>query len=183
MGRIRRVLGDSSVAVIVAAEEGMGIVGVITLELFEDGELVDRRECHNIITLGGFGAFASALNWSGIEDQAANLGLNTPYFLAPIYGAVGIGTGSLSQSDTALYNELARSVVSQASGVSGQVSWSFFFGSNQAVGTITEAGAFAGADSGPGDGILLDHVLISPSVTKTSAQTMTMQVTFTLVNN
>jgi hypothetical protein len=160
----------------------MGIVGVITLEVFEDGELVDRRECHNLITLGGFGAFASALNWSGIEDQAANLGLNTPYFLAPIYGAVGIGTGTLSQSDTALYNELARSTVSQATGVSGQLSWSFFFGLTQAVGTVSEAGVFGGAGSASASGILLDHVLISPAVVKTSSQTMTMQVTFTLVN-
>ena len=160
----------------------MGIVGVISLELFEDGEMVDRRECHNMITLAGLGAFASAINWSGIEDQSANLGMSTPYFLAPVYGAVGTGTGTLSGSDTKLFNELARGVVTQATGVTGQLSWAFFFGPTQAIGTITEAGAFGGAGTATDSGTMLDHVIISPAVTKTNAQTMTMQVTFTLVN-
>lgn len=165
-----------------AVDESMRVVGVISLELFEDGELVDRRECHNLITSGGLSAFASALNWSGIEDVAASLGLNSPYFLAPIYGAVGTGTNGVSSSDTALTSELARSSISQATGVSGQVTWVFFFGSSQAVGTIAEAGAFGGASSTAGSGTLLDHVLISPTLAKTSSQTMTMQVSFTLVN-
>lgn len=165
------------------AHETAGMVGVIVLELFdEDGRMVDRRECHNVITTAGLTAFASAINWAAISDQAANLGLNTPYLLTPLYGAVGTGTTAVAAADTALTSELSRNVVSSASAANGQITWSFFFGTNAAVGTIAEAGVFAGADSGAGDGILLDHVLISPTVTKSGSQTMTMQAIFTLVN-
>ena len=165
------------------ANEMAGMQGVIVLELFdEDGRMVDRRECHNVITTAGLTAFASAINWAAITDQAPNLGVNTPYLLSPLYGAVGTGTTAVSATDTALTTELGRNVVSGAAAANGQVTWSFLFGSSSAVGTIAEAGVFAGADSGAGDGILLDHVLITPTVTKTNVQTMTMQAIFTLVN-
>lgn len=163
--------------------ERLGVVGVITLELRdEDGALVESRTNKNLVTTAGLSALASALNWSGIEDQAANLGLNTPYSLAPVYGAVGTGTVPVTAIDTALTAELARGPVSQASAGNGQTAWSFFFGSSQAVGTISEAGAFASAGVTPGSGILIDHVIISPALVKTATQTMTMQVSFTLAS-
>lgn len=161
----------------------LALEGIITLEVWDEaGELVDRRECHNLITSGGLTAFASAINWAGITDQAPNLGVNSPYLLSPLYGAVGTGSTAPASGDTALATELARAVVSGASAANGQLSWSFFFGSSQAVGTISEAGVFAGGAVTPGSGILLDHVLITPAVTKTNVQTMTMQAIFTLVN-
>ena len=166
-----------------AVSESAGIRGTIILELFdEDGHMVDRRECHNLITTAGLTAFASALNWSGITDQAPNLGLNSPYLLSPLYGAVGTGTAAAAASDTVLGTELARNIVSGAAAANAQLTWSFFFGSSQAVGTIAEAGVFAGASAVASSGILLDHVLITPTVTKSGSQTMTMQVIFTLVN-
>lgn len=164
-------------------EESIAVVGVITLELFDkDGALVESRTNKNLVTTAGLAALASALNWSGISDQAANLGLNTPYSLAPVYGAVGTGTVPVTALDTALTAEVARGTVSQASAANGLSSWSFFFGSTQAVGTISEAGAFASASVTPGSGILIDHVLISPALVKTNTQTMTMQVSFTLAS-
>lgn len=163
-------------------DESLGMVGVITLQLYEDDELVDSRECKNLITTAGLTALASALNWSAISDQAANLGINTPYSLAPAYGAVGTGTTPVTALDTALTNEIQRGAVSQASAANGQSVLSFFFGNTQAVGTISEAGLFAAASITPGSGILIDHVLISPALTKTNIQTMTMQVSFTLTS-
>lgn len=165
------------------APESLGVIGVITLSLYDaGGELVETRTNKNLVTTAGLAALAAALNWSGISDQAANLGLNTPYSLAPVYGAVGTGTLPVTAIDTALGNEVARGTVSQSSASNGQSAWSFFFGSSQAVGTISEAGAFAGATLTPGSGILIDHVLISPAITKTNTQTMTMQVSFTLAS-
>lgn len=163
-------------------EESIGVVGVISFQLYEGDELVDSRECRNLVTTAGLTALASALNWSAISDQAANLGLNTPYSLAPAYGAVGTGTTPVTALDTALTTEIQRGTVSQASAANGQSALSFFFGSTQAVGTISEAGLFAGASITPGSGILVDHVLISPPLNKTNIQTMTMQVSFTLTS-
>ena len=163
--------------------EHLGVVGVITLSLYDEGgELVESRTNKNLVTTAGLAALAAALNWSGISDQAANLGLNAPYSLAPVYGAVGTGTLPVTSIDTVLTAEVARGTVSQASAGNGQTAWSFFFGSSQAVGTISEAGAFAGASITPGSGILIDHVLINPPLPKTAAQTMTMQVSFTLAS-
>jgi hypothetical protein len=160
-----------------------GLIGIITLEVRDEaGELVDRRECHNLITSAGLTAFASALNWSGITDQAPNMGVDSPYLLSPLYGAVGTGTTAPATTDTTLGAELDRNVVSGSAAANGQLTWSFFFGSSQAVGTIAEAGVFGGASVDTDAGILLDHVLIAPPVTKTNTQTMTMQAIFTLVN-
>lgn len=163
-------------------EESLAVVGVITLQLYEDDELVESRECRNLITTAGLTALASALNWSAISDQAASLGLNTPYSLAPAYGAVGTGTKAVTANDTALTNEVQRGTISQAAAANGQSTLSFFFGSTQAVGTISEAGLFAAASITPGSGILIDHVLITPALAKTNTQTMTMQVSFTLTS-
>lgn len=168
----------------IPTEKSLAIVGVITLELRDaDGAVADRRESHNIITTAGLAALSQAINWSGIQDVANSIGLTAQqYSLAPLYGAVGTGTSAPSAADTALGTEVARATVAQGSGTNGQASWSFFFGNNQAVGSISEAGAFAGASLVPGSGTLVDHVKITPPVNKTNTQTMTMQVSFSLVN-
>ena len=48
----------------------------------------------NVICTNGLTAFAAALVWAGIQDQAANLGVTTPTYLTPLYGAVGSGSGT-----------------------------------------------------------------------------------------
>ena len=160
------------------------VTGILTLELADadTGEVIERREVRNLVTTGGLAALASAVNWSGISDVAASLGMPSPYQLAPVYGAVGTSATAPAAGDVSLGAEIARAAVSDSAAATGQSTWSFFYGATQANGTIAEVGAFASATSVPGSGILLDHALVSPALTKTNTQTLTMQVSFTLAS-
>jgi hypothetical protein len=142
---------------------------------------VDMREVGNIACTAGLGWLASAIMWSGVEDQAAAQGNPfAPITAAPIYGAVGDGTTTPTSGDAALASELGRAVVAAESFSAATWTWVFFFGVTAAAWTISEAGVFLNATETAGDGKLLDRALISPSVAKPAASTATLQVTFAL---
>lgn len=149
-----------------------------------DGTVRDRREGNNTMCTAGLTALASALVWSGIQDQAANLGVTTPAYLTPLWGAVGSGSGTPAHSDTALFSELGRQTVGAGASspatasINAAATWLFYFGQPPVNWTITEAGIFATASSAPGSGILLDHWAFSPSVTVPTADTVILQASF-----
>src|SRR3954452_18712391 len=92
-----------------AAGDSIRVRGRLTLTVLRpDGSVRDQREGDNVVCTGGFTVLAAALVWSGIQDQAANLGVTTPTYLTPLYGAVGNGNGTPLKSDTALFAELGR---------------------------------------------------------------------------
>ena len=86
-------------------------------------------------------------------------------------------------SNTSLGTESARSILSAASVNANVITYDFFFSQTQANVTIGEAGIFMQAAAGSGTGTLLDRTLISPVITKTSANTMLIELTLSLTSS
>ena len=143
----------------------------------------------NTMCTAGLSAMASALVWSGIQDQAANLGVTSPSWLTPLLGAVGSGTGVTDPSDTALYSELGRVTVGAGastpgtSGIAAICSWLFFFPPPATSWTVTEAGVFAQATSTAGSGVLVDHYVLGTPVTVTSPDSVLLQVALSVAGD
>lgn len=167
----------------------LGIHGRLSLTVVRpDGTIRDHREGDNVMCTAGLTAIASALVWSGVQDQAAALGLTSPSYLTPLWGAVGSGAGSVAASDTALFTELGRQTVGAgASGpatasIPASVTWLFYFPQPPTTWVVTEAGVFANGSSVAGSpataGVLLDHWAVSPSVTVPATDTLILQSSF-----
>lgn len=161
----------------------MALKGRLTLTTLDaHGCVADRRVGPNVVCTTGYTAMAAALVWAGIQDQAANLGITTPTYLTPLYGAVGSGAGVPAKADTALFAELGRQPASgggatpASSTIPAQASWLFYFPSPASTWTVTEAGLFAGATSASGSGAMVDHWAFSPSLTVSTTQTLILEV-------
>lgn len=149
-----------------------------------DGSVVDERAGDNVVCTTGYTAIAAALAWSGIQDQAANLGITTSTYLTPLYGAVGSGTGAVAKSDTTLQTELSRVTVSgtgatpASSTIAAQTTWLFYFPNPSVAWTVAEAGVFANASTTSGSGSMLDHWSFSPTVSVPTTNTLLLEVSF-----
>lgn len=170
----------------VAALAGIEMHGLLTVTVLgPDGDIRDRRDGENIVCTAGYSQIAAALMWSGMQDQAANLGATTPVYLTPLYGAVGSGAGTVAKSDTALFTELGRQPVGGAasspasSSIAAQTTWLFYFPQPASTWTLTEAGVFAAATSAAGTGFLMDHWAFSPTVTVPTTDTLILQLSLT----
>lgn len=170
--------------------EGISLKGHLTLTVLDpDGNVVDYREGDNVTTVVGLTAFAGALVWSGIQDQAANLGVTSATYLTPLYGAVGSGTGTVATTDTQLFTELGRTTVSAGASSPATVSinalatWQFYFPPPATTWTVTEAGVFANATAVANAGTLLDHWAFSPSVSVAVTNTLLLQVAFSVLGS
>jgi hypothetical protein len=153
-------------------------------------EVVHGRDSgDNVTCTAGLSAFASALVWSGVQDQAPALGYTTPVFLTPLFGAVGNGTGTASASDTALINEIARTTVGAGaaspatSSIAALADFLFFFPPPVSSWTVTEAGAFGLATSTSGSGTLLDHYMLASPVTVVSPDSALLQVALSVAGS
>ena len=153
-------------------------------------EVVRARDAgENVTTTQGLSAFAAALVWSGIQDQAGALGVTTGTWLTPLYGAVGNGSGTASASDTALFSEIARTTVGAGaaspatSSIAALADFLFFFGPPVTPWTVTEAGAFGLATSTAGSGTLLDHYVLASPVTFTSPDSAILQVALSVAGS
>lgn len=165
------------------ASEGIPLRGRLSATVIRaDGTVRDRREGWNVVCTAGYTAIAAALTWSGIQDQAANIGVTSPTYLAPLWGALGSGAGVPAKSDTALFSELGRQTVGAGASspatvsVSAEATWLFYFPQPATTWAITEAGAFAGGTSTAGSGTLLDHWAFSPTITCPTTDTVLLQV-------
>lgn len=169
----------------------MGIHGRLSLTVVRpDGTVRDRREGDNIMCTAGVSVIASALVWSGVQDQAAALGLTTPTYLTPLWGAVGSGAGTVAASDVALFTELGRQTVGAGAAgpatasIPASVTWLFYFPQPSVTWVVTEAGVFANGSADPSTpataGVLLDHWGVSPSVTVPTTDTLILQASFSI---
>lgn len=159
------------------------------LRLLEVADADQEVEADNIMCVNGLSQMIQSLLWSSIADQNANMG--SPYdatFMYPIYGAIGTDATTPTSTDTQLTAEEARAICASAGmtnasvGGNPQLVWSFLFpapGSNQ---TIAEAGVFLCATSTVNIGLLLDHALISPTVSQSTSQLLTLTVDITVGN-
>ncbi len=156
--------------------------GVATICVYDpDGTLVDKRVNHNVMCSAGYAVLVQALAWSLALDQNATLGIALiPTYGAPTYGAVGAGVGSVSILDIGLFSELGRSTVYSATTNGSTFTLLFFFGTTSANWSIAEAGVFLNGTTTASSGALLDHISVSPSVSKTTSQTATLSLTFTM---
>jgi hypothetical protein len=163
--------------------EQLLVRGRLRLDLVgPDGLVRERREGSNVMCTGGFTQLAAALVWSGLTDQAANVGAAGPVYLAPLYGAIGTGAGVPAKADTGLFTEYARQAVGAGastpatSSIAAQATWLFYFASPASTVTITEAGLFVGATSQAGSGTLVDHWAFSPTLTVPTTDSVILQV-------
>lgn len=165
------------------------IHGRLSLTVLDpDKNVVDYREGDNIMCTNGVTAIANALVWSGIQDQAANLGVTSPTYLTPLWGAVGSSTTAPTAADTLLGAELARVTVGAGSSlpatatIPAETIWTFYFPSPATSYTVGEAGVFANGSSNGATvataGILLDHWVFSPTITVTNPNTLILQAAF-----
>ncbi len=194
------ITGRVTVATHTIRPEWRGLSDVEILRQLRRPDAVSTN--HNIMCINGLTVLVAALVWSGVEDQNANIGSPySPTFLAPMWGAVGVGTvtnttapinGSTPavQADTTLISEVARAVVSAGgstaagSATAATVTWLFLIPAPVSNISITEAGIFVGgtATSTPGSGQLLDHAILSAPVAQTTAQIATLSVQIAIGN-
>jgi hypothetical protein len=167
--------------------EALNLRGHLTVRVVDaDGDTVDEREGDNVICVTGYTALAAALVWSGLQDQAGNLGITSPTFLTPLYGAVGNGTGTPALTDTELFAELSRTTVGAGastpatSSVSSLATWLFFFPNPATAWSVTEAGVFTGATSAANSGSMLDHWAFSPAISVPTTNALVLQVSLLL---
>jgi hypothetical protein len=168
---------------VLTAPEGVLLRGRLSASSIRpDGTVRDRREGFNVVCTAGFTALAAALVWSGIQDQAPNLGVTSPTFLTPLWGAAGSGSGTPAKSDTALFSELGRQTVGAGASspatvsVAAAATFLFYFPQPASAWTVTEAGAFAGGTSAAGSGTMLDHWAFSPSVPVPATDTLLLEI-------
>lgn len=167
----------------------------ITAEFQRTGRLAipeeqvhDRREGDNVMCTNGVTMLAAALVWSGIQDQAANLGVTTPTYLTPLYGAIGNATApvTVAAADTVLTAEYARTTVGAGASVPStpsipaQLTWLFYLPQPSSTLTVTEAGVFLNASATAGSGTLLDHWAFSPTITVPTTDTCLLQASFSI---
>lgn len=167
------------------SEATFTIKGRLKLQVVKpDGTIREEREGDNVMCTVGKSAIAASLVWAGIQDQAANLGVTTATYLTPLYGAVGTGAGTPAASDTQLFTEYSRQVVTggaygpATSTILAQVNWLFYFASPSSSVTITEAGVFANASATANSGTMIDHWSFSPSITVPATDTLILQASF-----
>jgi hypothetical protein len=165
------------------AGEGLRLEGRLSLSVVDaEGNEVDRREGYNVVCTTGYTVLAQAMVWSGIQDQAANLGITSSTFLTPLYGAVGSGSGTPVKSDTQLFAELSRTTVGASasspatSSVAATTTWMFSFPNPSSPWVVTEAGVFANAAGTANSGSMIDHWAFSPSISVPVTNALVFQV-------
>lgn len=167
----------------VRGADHIGFKGRLALRVIDpDGNVVDERAGDNVVCTTGYTVIAAALAWSGIQDQAANLGILAPTYLTPLWGAVGSGTGAVAKADTQLQTELGRVVVSgtgatpASASIAAQATWLFYFPNPASTWTVAEAGVFANATSAANSGSMVDHWSFSPTVSVPTTNTLVLEV-------
>jgi hypothetical protein len=149
-----------------------------------DGEVHDHHTGQNVICTTGFTQVAQSLVWSGIQDQAANLGVTSPTYLTPLYGAVGSSVTPATKADTQLGAELGRVTVGAGGStpasptVSALATWLFYFPNPVSMWSVNEAGVFAQATSATNSGSLLNHWVFPATIPVPAADTLVLQVNF-----
>ena len=184
-------MGSGDVGIRAEGEGLFTVKGRLSLSVVDpDGNEIDRRDGDNVMCTAGLTAIANSMVWSGVQDQAANLGLTTPTYLTPLWGAVGSSTTPATAAETLLGAELARVTVGAGSStpatptIAAQTIWTFYFPTPATSYTVGEAGVFANGSSvatNPSTaGTLLDHWVFSPTVTVTNPNTLILQATFNI---
>ena len=186
---------------LLAIEEGLGLRGRVLATTYQwrgdyerslTCEPDETRVSHNILCDNGLTLLTSAIAWSCGEDQNANMGAPMPsagIYAAPIYGAIGTGTGTPAGHDATLFTENSRGVVTGAGYAAAYYpspalfSWLFLFPIPTTALTISECGVFFQATATPASGQLFNHALISPTITQSTTQIFTLNISIAIGND
>lgn len=122
------------------AVEGSKLTGYVLIEMVRDGEVIDRREFHNLITTVGKAWMTGALSGGVASPETMK------------YIGVGTGTTAAAAGDTALETP----VETRATGTQSLVTTTTTDDTYQVVGTVTfstaravtECGLFSASTSG-----------------------------------
>jgi hypothetical protein len=144
----------------------------------------DHFSGENVVCTTGFTQFSQALVWSGIEDQAVNLGVTSPTYLAPIWGAIGTSSTPALKADTQLGAEVTRVTVGAGGAtpasptVAALATWLFYYPNPTSAISVNEFGVFAQASSAANAGSLLNHWVFPSTIPFPTADTLVVQVAF-----
>jgi len=92
--------------------------------------------------------------------------------------AVGTGTGAFAGSETAMYDEVYRKAITTASVASNVGRWLIYFSAAELSCAIREFGLANAAGSGAGT--LIDHIEISPAVSKSETKELVVDIQTTI---
>jgi hypothetical protein len=135
------------------------------------GVIQKQERFDNITPTVGFEALAKAL--TGNISTVAEIKVNVH--------AMGTGTTPAADGDTTLETEGIRKSLASWSYNDNKSYYTAFYGLSEAVGTWTELGLYIDADPlVTDDGVLWDRTLTT--ITKTSAQSLTIDVEDTFAN-
>jgi len=145
-------------------------------------EVIERRRIRNVITTNGLSVFAQAL------ASPFGVSIGGGFRRYHWYLVLGTGSGTPSSSDTGLFTAVDISAKNGSITQSGnQVTYYVRYLPEEANGyTYTEAGIYdkVGFDSAGKplpytNGVLINHLLISPSLSKDSTKLVDFYMTFT----
>lgn len=117
---------------------------------------------------------------SGKSSMARRLGNAEAGYGKITYCAVGTGAGTPAVSDTLMFAELFRKLISVVSYNSNVVTFTTFYNTSEANGVLTELGLFGDSANGTGNsGTMYAHT----SITKTKTINDTLTIEWSLILN
>lgn len=94
--------------------------------------------------------------------------------------ALGTSSTAVANADVQLGTETYRNAIASITNATNIGYATGFFTAVEVTGTFAECGIFSNGTGTANSGILLSHVLLSPSVVKTSTETLTLDWTLTI---
>jgi hypothetical protein len=144
-----------------------------TLRNAIDGSIIKEIEWSDNIIVAV--AKTAILNNMGAIGAKANEGQIT-------YGAVGDGSTTPASTDTQMNNEIGRASIASSVVNSGVLTIESFFNSATGNGNLTQFALFGEDASGiANSGTMFQYVNFSTTITKTSAETLTINSEVTIV--
>lgn len=98
------------------------------------------------------------------------------------YTSLGTGSTAVAAGDTQLQTEVFRKQTASYTNSANIAYATAFYTATETTGTYYEAGIFSNGTASANTGVLVSHVLLNPAagITKSSAQTLTIDYTITI---
>jgi hypothetical protein len=129
----------------------------------EDGNILETREEHNLITQSGLEALAALFIGELPQSNA-------------MYLALGTGETEAASGDKKLEMEGFRKALTSKTRDLNEVRLRFFLTTSEAIGEWAEMGVFLAGTDMPDSGKMLNRILPSGGIRKASNQTLTVEV-------
>jgi len=129
----------------------------------ENGNVIETREEHNLITQSGLNALAAIF--------VGEIPVNNA-----IYLAVGTGTTAAASGNTKLEGEVFRKAIAVKTRELNELRFRFFFTPGEANGDWSEQGVFLAATEITDSGQILNRILPPGGISKVSRNTLTVEI-------